>query len=119
MQHPAVAVVIGVVYEAGVAVAGFAAGVTGDLAAPGRARLVDRLDWALRSRVSGFDGRYRGLVRASLRFIDLKGLAAVGPFTPELDKVFVALADLLRPTLGELRAAEPQGWFEQRLRAGT
>ena len=30
----------------------------------------------------------------------------------------VALADLLRSTLGGLRAAEPQGWFEQRLRAG-
>jgi hypothetical protein len=44
------------VYEAGVAVAGFAAGVTGDLAARWRERLVDRLDWALRSRVSGLTG---------------------------------------------------------------
>ncbi len=175
---------------------------------------MDRLDWALRSRVSGFDGRYRALVGAGLRFVDLKGLATVGPFTPELDEVFVdvslafrpphlvpaglladlpagdmerhalgefldspepvvlavvgapgsgkttllrytarqaclyrrgrrggarrlpillylrdhvpaivadpdvALADLLRSTLGGLRAAEPQGWFEQRLRAG-
>ena len=97
VQHPAVAVIIGVIYEVGVTVAGFAAGVTGDLAARWRARLVDGLDWTLRSWVSGFDGRYRGLVRASMRFVDLKGLATVGPFTPELDKVFVDVSLAFRP----------------------
>jgi NACHT domain len=30
----------------------------------------------------------------------------------------ITLTDLLRTTLGELRATEPDGWFEQRLRAG-
>ena len=82
VQHPVAAVVIGVVYEAGVAVAGFAAGVTGDLAARWRERLVDRLDWALRSRVSGFDGRYRGLVCAGPAFRGLEGPGDRGSLYP-------------------------------------
>ena len=157
---------------------------------------------------------YRDFVLAGLRFIDQKGLATVGPFTPELREVFidvslasrpphlvkeglladlpvnvterkalsefldhpdpvvlavigapgsgkttllrhtarqvylrrqgrrgqkrhlpillylrdhaaaiiadpnVALTDLLRSTLGEIRATEPYGWFEQQLRDG-
>jgi hypothetical protein len=157
-----------------------------------------------------FDRDYRAFVLAGLRFIDQKGLATVGPFTPELDDVYVdvslaarpphlvnegllpdlpadvterralseflsrpdpvvlavigapgsgkttllrhtaqqvcqrrgqkrhlpvllylrdhvgaivadpcvGLTALLRSTLGELRPAEPEGWFEQRLRDG-
>ncbi len=166
---------------------------------------------ASRRSISQFDRDYRALVLAGLRFIDQKGLATVGPFTPELDDVYVdvslaprpphlvneellpdlptdvterralseflgqtrpvllavigapgsgkttllrhtarqvcqrdhgqkrhlpillylrdhvaavvadpdvALTTLLRSTLGELRLAEPDGWFEQRLRDG-
>ena len=166
---------------------------------------------APRRWISRFDRDYRAFVLAGLRFIDQKGLATVGPFTPELDDVYVdvslaprpphlvnegllpdlpadvterralseflghpdpvvlavigapgsgkttllrhtarqvcqrrrgqkrhlpillylrdhvaaivadpnvALTALLRSTLGELRPAEPDGWFEQRLRDG-
>jgi|GEM_PF-6933047 len=47
------------------------------------------LNQAVRRRVSRFDRRYREFVLGSLRFIDLKGLATVGYYTPELDEVFV------------------------------
>lgn len=50
---------------------------------------VERLDHAVRRRVSRFDRRYREFVLTGLRFIDLKGLATVGFYTPELDEVFV------------------------------
>src|SRR5262249_12676858 len=36
-----------------------------------------------------FDRRYREFVLASVRYIDLKGLATIGFYTPELDDVFV------------------------------
>ena len=45
----------------------------------------------------GSTGRYRGFVLAGLRFIDLKGLATVGPFTPKLDEVFVDVSLASRP----------------------
>ena len=166
---------------------------------------------ASRRSITRFDQDYRAFVLSGLRFIDQKGLATVGPFTPELDDVYVdislasrpphlvnegllsdlpadvterralseflgqtdpvvlavigapgsgkttllrhtarqvcqrrrgqkrhlpillylrdhvaavvadpdiALTALLRSTLGELRLAEPDGWFEQRLRDG-
>jgi hypothetical protein len=50
-------------------------------------RVVDR-----RFRFSGFDRRYRDFVAGGLRYIDLKGLATVGFYTPELDEVFVDLS---------------------------
>lgn len=54
-----------------------------------RRRIVGRLDESLRRKVSRFDRRYREFVLSSLRFVDLKGLATVGFYTPELDDVFV------------------------------
>jgi hypothetical protein len=41
---------------------------------------------------SRFDRRYRDFVAGGLRYIDLKGLATVGFYTPELDEVFVDLS---------------------------
>lgn len=52
-------------------------------------RLVDRIDHSLRRRATRFGHRYREHLLASLRFIDLKGLATIGFYTPELDEVFV------------------------------
>jgi hypothetical protein len=52
-------------------------------------RIVDHLDQGLRRTVSRFGGQYREFVLSSLRFIDVKGLATIGFYTPELDEVFV------------------------------
>ena len=47
--------------------------------------------------ISRFDRDYRDFVLAGLRFIDQKGLATVGPFTPELDAVYVDVSLAHRP----------------------
>jgi hypothetical protein len=96
-DHLVLAIMVGLAYWIVVVVAGFAGGVAGSLAGRWRERLADHLDLAIRRRVSRFEIRYRKLVLASLRFIDLKGLATVGPFTPELDAVFVDVSLVSRP----------------------
>jgi hypothetical protein len=40
-------------------------------------------------RTSSFNSQYRNFMLADLRFIDIKGLATIGFYTPELDEVFV------------------------------
>lgn len=52
-------------------------------------RLTDRLDAFLLRKEIRFERAYREFILTSLRFIDMKGLATVGPFTPELGEVFV------------------------------
>lgn len=87
--HLFVALAIWVVYEVAVAIVGFFAVVARDVSSRWQQRLADRLDLALRRKFSGFEKRYREFLLVGLRFVDLKGLATIGPFTPELDEVFV------------------------------
>lgn len=54
-----------------------------------RARILDRVDRMLSRQVSQFSRRYREFMLSNLRYIDVKGLATVGFYTPELDEVFV------------------------------
>jgi hypothetical protein len=116
-HHPVAAIAAGVAYEARVGGVGFVAGVAGELAARWRTRLVDGLDRALQRNVSRFGRRYRDWVKAGLRFIDVKGLATVGPFTPELDEVFVDVSLTPRPphlVPAGLLADPPPGGTERR-----
>ncbi len=87
--HRVTAILTGLGYAAAFAGVKFAGGVAGDLAARWRARLVERIDTLLQRQASHFDHEYREFVLANMRFIDLKGLATVGYFTPELEDVFV------------------------------
>jgi predicted NACHT family NTPase len=87
--HVFAALAIGVAYEVTVAVVGFFAVIARDVSSRWQERLVERLDLALRRKFSGFEKEYREFLLGGLRFIDLKGLATIGPFTPELDEVFV------------------------------
>jgi hypothetical protein len=64
-------------------------GIGGAGATRWRDRLVNGIDNALGRRFSRFDRRYREFVSGSLRYIDVKGLATIGFYTPELDEVFV------------------------------
>lgn len=107
--HVFLALAIGVVYEVAVAVVGFFAVIARDVSSRWQQRLAERLDLALLRRFSGFEERYREFLLAGLRFVDLKGLATIGPFTPELDEVFVDVSlvsrspHLIQPgVLGEL-----------------
>jgi NACHT domain len=87
--HVFLALAIGVAYEVAVAIVGFFVVIARDVSSRWQQRLAEGLDLALRRRFSGFEKRYREFMLAGLRFIDLKGLATIGPFTPELDEVFV------------------------------
>jgi hypothetical protein len=96
-HRPDWGVAIFVAYEAAVAVGGFFAVVARDVSARWQKRLADRVDLFLQRKGPRFERRYREVVMTGLRFIDVKGLATVGAFTPELDAVFVDVALLPRP----------------------
>ncbi|MFF5233034.1 NACHT domain-containing protein [Dactylosporangium sp. NPDC000521] len=51
--------------------------------------LGEALDRAFGRGLSGYQREYRRWVMSSMRYMDSKGLATVGEFTPELDEVFV------------------------------
>jgi hypothetical protein len=95
--HPGWAVAIGVAYEALVAVGGFFAVIARDVSSRWQTRFADRIDLFLQRKASRFERHYREFVLGSLRFMDHKGLATVGPFTPELDAVFVNVSLVPRP----------------------
>jgi NACHT domain len=60
-------------------------------------QLGELLDAALGRRTSPYGRYYRQHVRESLRFTQTMGLAIVGPFTPELDDVYVDVGLAPRP----------------------
>lgn len=88
-SHPWLAIGLTVAYEAALAIIAFAGEVATDLRRRWRERIVERLDQRLVRRFSGYGGRYRRYLLSSLRYIDLKGLATIGYYAPELDEVFV------------------------------
>jgi hypothetical protein len=54
-----------------------------------RAQIIDHIDRAVHRKVTRFGRQYREYMLGSLRRIDVKGLATIGFYTPELDEVFV------------------------------
>lgn len=87
--HSAIKVVILAGYEVLLAVVGFTRGVASELRKRWQQRAVEHVDQALVRRISSFNSLYRDFMLADLRFIDIKGLATIGFYTPELDEVFV------------------------------
>jgi hypothetical protein len=96
-HHAVWAIVIGVVYEALVAVGGFLAVIAREVSSRWQARLADRIDLFLQRKGLRFERRYREFVLSWLKVTDTKGLATVGEFTPEHDEVFVNVSLLPRP----------------------
>ncbi|MGW4206489.1 NACHT domain-containing protein [Lentzea sp. NPDC004789] len=64
-------------------------GTADELNARWKGPLAKWIDEWVRHRLSGFERRYRQSVQNSVRFVDLKGLATMGFYTPQLDEVFV------------------------------
>ncbi|MGH3941723.1 MAG: NACHT domain-containing protein [Pseudonocardiaceae bacterium] len=89
LDRPVFAVVLLGGYEILIAMVLFAGKIAAELRERWRPRIVDRLDRVLVQRITRFGKRYRDFMLGSLRVIDLKGLATVGFYTPELDEVFV------------------------------
>ncbi|SPF00232.1 putative NTPase (NACHT family) [Streptomyces sp. MA5143a] len=92
MEHPAVAVLLLLTYEALVALVAFAGKIIEQLAKRWEQRIVDSIDQALGLRFSRFPERYRAALLGSLRYIDLKGFETIGFYTPELDEVFIQVS---------------------------
>lgn len=84
-HHPGTAIVFGIV----AAIAGYAVGTFLKVASRSQDAAADRIYQALGRTGPQFERRYRDFVLSGMRFVDLKGLATIGPFTPELDEVFV------------------------------
>ncbi|MFE0028396.1 NACHT domain-containing protein [Amycolatopsis sp. NPDC059021] len=82
-------VVLSVCYLALLAMGGFFRDVWRELRQRWTGRVADRTDQAVRMRLSRYARRYRRVLAASLRYVDLRGLAVVGFYTPELDEVYV------------------------------
>ncbi|WP_328609331.1 NACHT domain-containing protein [Amycolatopsis sp. NBC_00345] len=87
--HFVLAVILLIVYEGVLALLSFVREVASELVKRWRARFIDWIDQSLGRKLVRFDRRYREFVLATLRFVDLKGLATIGPYTPQLDEVFV------------------------------
>jgi hypothetical protein len=96
-RHAGWAVVIGVGYVAAAAAGGFLAVVARDVSSRWQARLADRVDLFLQRKAPRFERRYREFVLSSQRYMDHKDLATVGPFTLELDAVFVNVSLVSKP----------------------
>jgi pantothenate kinase-related protein Tda10 len=74
------------------------------------AEIGNRLDRVIVRRVSRYGRHYQQWILDSRRFMEAKGLATVGNFTPELDEVFVDVSLASRPphvVPGELLADVP------------
>ncbi|WP_328617535.1 NACHT domain-containing protein [Amycolatopsis sp. NBC_00355] len=90
-EHSVLAVLLLILYEGVLAILTFVQGVGAELLKRWRTRFIDRVDQSLGRKLVRFDRRYREFVLGTLRFIDQKGLATIGPYTPQLDEVFVEL----------------------------
>jgi len=89
LDYPVIGLVLLIGFEVLLAAVAFAGGIARELRRRWQERIADRVDRAFKRCFSRFNRHYREFVLGNLRFIDLKGLATVGPFTPELDDVFV------------------------------
>ncbi|MGW4911365.1 NACHT domain-containing protein [Streptomyces sp. NPDC004270] len=88
-RHPVLAAGLLAGYELLVVLAGFAGKVFGELQGRWVTRVADVVDRWVQRRTSRFEQAYRRHVRSTHRFVDLKGLATRGDYTPGLEEVFV------------------------------
>jgi energy-coupling factor transporter ATP-binding protein EcfA2 len=88
-SHPTVAAILVLLYEIALGVLSFAGKVVHELEQRWIKQAADFFDRTIRRRLSGFGRHYRDYVIRSQRHVDLKGLATIGFYTPELDEVFV------------------------------
>ncbi|WP_431044543.1 NACHT domain-containing protein [Streptomyces sp. P1-3] len=96
-EHPVGALLLLLAYAVLIAAVGFCVKVYANVADRWVKRAADGVDRRLRWRISRFERGYRAYVLSHHRFIDLKGLATRGDFTPGLEEVFVDVSLVPRP----------------------
>ncbi|WKX70243.1 NACHT domain-containing NTPase [Streptomyces sp. XD-27] len=97
-EHPVGALLLFLAYLVLLAAVGFCVKVYTNVADRWVTRAADGVDRRLRWRISRFERDYRAYVLSHHRFIDLKGLATRGDFTPGLEEVFVDVSLVPTPT---------------------
>lgn len=104
-HHTLTAIAFGIV----AAIAGFAVGAVMKVAFRVQGATADWLYHFLGRTSARFEHRYRKHIMDGLRYVDLKGLTTIGPFTPELEEVFVDVSLVSRPPqqIGSGVLAEP------------
>ncbi|WP_328674998.1 hypothetical protein OG226_50820 [Streptomyces sp. NBC_01261] len=91
-EHPVLAFCVLLVYEVVVAGAAFVGAVVRDLRGRWVKRAADSLDLWIRRRLSPYTRQLLKYVRASTRYMDVKGLSTTGEYTLEMQDVLVSLS---------------------------
>lgn len=131
-EHPLLAFCLLLVYEAVVAGAAFVGAVVRDLRGRWVTRAADSLDLWIRRRLSPYTRQLLKYVRASTRYMDVKGLSTAGEYTLEMQDVLVSLSlvptpvHVLTPDPVRQHAADPARgeqsvwyWLRRARREGT
>lgn len=131
-EHPLLAFCLLLLYEAVVAGAAFVGAVVRDLRERWVKRAADSLDLWTRRRLSPYTRQLLKYVRASTRYMDVKGLSTAGEYTLEMQDVLVSLSlvptpvHVLTPDPVRQHAADAAGgeqsvwyWLRRARREGT
>ncbi|MFG2959452.1 sugar transferase [Streptomyces sp. NPDC048291] len=131
-EHPLLACCLLLLYEAVIAGAAFVGAVARDLRERWVKRAADYLDLWTRRRLSPYTRRLLKYVRASTRYMDVKGLSTAGEYTLEMQDVLVSLSlvptpvHVLTPDPVRQHAADGAGgeqsvwyWLRRARREGT
>ena len=96
-RHPVLAAVLLLCYEAALGIGALLGKVLSRLVNRRADQLGEAVDRGFGRKVSRYGRHYRRYLLGSLRYVDAKGLATVGPYIPDLDEVFVDLSLTPRP----------------------
>ena len=111
------AIGISILYEIVVVVGGFMGKVWQRLESKWVERAADWIDLALQSLFSGYRRRYLEYLVYQHRAFDVKGLSTQGPYSLELEGVYVELG--VDPTTASAASANPLNSLPEDLRSGT
>jgi predicted NACHT family NTPase len=116
-QDLKISIIITVLYEIVVLIGGFMTKVWQQLESKWVARLADGIDLALQSLFSGYRKRFLEYLVYQHRAFDVKGLSTQGPYSLELDRVYVELS--VDPTSIHGASSSPLQDLPEKLRSGS
>jgi hypothetical protein len=116
-QDLTISIVFTIVYEIVIIVGGFMTKVWQRIEGKWADRLADCVDLTMQSLFSGYRRRYLEYLVYQHRTFDVKGLSTQGPFSLELDRVYVELT--VDPTTIQGASPNPLQNLPEKLRSGS
>jgi len=110
-------IIITILYEVLVLIGGFLTKIWQKLEGKWTERIADYIDTILQALFSGYRRRYLEYISYHHRFFDVKGLRTQGPYSLDLEKVFVQLS--VDPTPAHQITSNPLQSIPEHLRSGT